>query len=124
MTMKKLLIVFLFPLFLGCSSIKEKAGCAVEEKAVDVTSAGIVTVLECKNAAAVRMDVKFYIDKAGLCKTGLIGDLVCPIAVDAVLKGIGSATPATWQCNPANPMSKLSQFLVPACKAAMPVNER
>jgi hypothetical protein len=106
----------------ACAGLKEKAGCMVEDKTIAVATDVIVKKLQCKNVFAVHADVKGVVDNLGLCPTGPIGDVVCPmVAKEVVNKLVAVAVPAEWGCTAENAKATLQSTLESSCKAVVPV---
>lgn len=99
--------------------------CAVETSAASALSTQIASALTCTNTAAIQTDVLASLGKANVCSTtvasfktlkGPIGDIVCPIAVTAVLGLVSDKVPSSWGCS-ATSTSSLGTLLTTACES-------
>jgi len=51
---------------------------------------------------------------------GVIGNIACPIAVNAALALVTTQIPSSWGCTPGSVTTDLSTALTAACVAAVP----
>lgn len=105
----------------GC--IKQKIGCAIEKRAVDTITPALTEGLQCKKPENVRRDVTAVIKKAGLCKTGIIADLVCPPLTSWAASKLSEQIPADWECSAVDAKAKVQGILERACKLIPVENE-
>lgn len=117
-------IILAISLFLMSCTTVTPVVCAVETSAASAISTQVASALTCTNTAAITADVLSALGKANLCSTpvsssktlkGPIGDLVCPIAVTAVLGLVAGKVPASWGCSGAS-TSNLGTILTNACE--------
>lgn len=117
-----LLVAALF--LMSCTSV-EPVVCAVETSAASALSNQIASALTCTNTAAIQSDILASLGKANVCSTtvasfkslkGPIGDIVCPIAVTAVLGLVSDKVPSSWGCS-ATSTSTLGTLLTTACES-------
>jgi hypothetical protein len=106
-------------LITGCTK-GEDAGCAVAKTASSLVAAQVSTTLSCKNLDAVKEDIDAQISKTKICDQntaqGPVGEMVCPMAVSAVMGGALKAIPAKWECSGGMPAEKLQELLLTQCK--------
>lgn len=123
--MKLILLTILCMGFIStsCTSVQPVV-CAVETSAASALSTQIASALTCTNTAAIQSDILKSLGKADVCSTtvasfkslkGPIGDIVCPIAVTAVLGLVSDKVPASWGCS-ATSTSTLGTLLTTACE--------
>lgn len=111
------LVVFTAVFALGLTGcIKEKIGCAIEKRAIDTITPALSEGLQCQNPAAVRRDVTAVVKKAGLCKTGIIADMVCPPITAWASSKLTEQIPADWACQATDAKAKVQGILERACK--------
>lgn len=129
--MKNLFALSAVLLAVSCCSIKEKLGCLAQDKMVEISSSVIVDKLQCKSPAQVKISMNAIFSKLNLCtqpaeqQTGLIGDLVCPKAADAVVNYIADgAIPAEWQCSASDAKAQLKDAFLQGCKKLVPVSKQ
>lgn len=96
--MKKYLLVIL--LLFGC-----KTPCNSPASLPSKLSNVLITQWQCTNPAQVNSDLDNWFSNHNLCTkpanyTGLIADLVCPLAMDLIRIKFANAVPASWGCNP------------------------
>lgn len=113
------------------------AGCAVETSVESALSASVATALTCSNTAAIQADLATAIGKANLCSQsvpatpaikvmqakpqGVVGNIVCPLGVSAVMSLVTGAIPAAWGCAPGASVGTLSVVLTAACTSAVTI---
>lgn len=104
----------LFALLGGCTSKSTvdpvvQAGCNVEATISGAFASAIAGTIPCDDGGAIQADMLNALGKANLCRTtstgtmkaqGIIGDIVCPIAVNSALGVFGSKLPTSWKCHP------------------------
>ena len=137
----KLLFLTIAFLFVGCTSTPAPSPvttvvCDVETSLTSVLSQTIGTTLSCINVAQINVDVLAALGKANLCPAvtsaaaikaqiakpqGVVGSIVCPLAVNAVFGLASSKIPASWGCSPTAQVATLSSVLSAACIAAVPI---
>lgn len=120
--------------FTGCNSTND-TGCAIETTVTTALSSALATALTCKNASVMQSDIQAALGKANLCAAattqaqlkssgivvkGVVGNIVCPLAVSAVSGLISSKIPATWGCTVASG-SSIATVLTTACEAVVPL---
>jgi hypothetical protein len=111
-------------------------GCAVESSLNTAFAASIATVLSCSNQAAISASIANKLSAINICSTasvqsqvkelkgkgkmkGIVGDLVCPIGIDAINSIVNGAVPAAWGCS-VSVSDGVSAALATACAAAVP----
>jgi hypothetical protein len=120
-------------------------GCAVETSVESGFAVQIGASLSCTNLSQIQADIVAKIGSLNLCAKvapaqpavpavsaakaepiplkGMVGDIVCPLAVNAAM-GIGEGKiPASWGCSPASsaPLSSLQSVLTAACAAVVKI---
>ncbi len=96
-------------------------GCSVEQAVTSALTASVATTLNCANLAAIQGDMMSVLGKANLCPTasakpkGVVGNLVCPLAVDAAMGLVTNKIPVAWGCDPHATVATLSATLIAAC---------
>lgn len=111
-------------------------GCAVESSLNTAFSASIATVLNCTNQAAISSSIATKLSAINICATasvqsqvkelqgkgkmkGIVGDLVCPIGINAINSIVNGAVPAAWGCSVSS-ADGVSAALAAVCAAAVP----
>ena len=123
--MKRLLSVLVLVVLMlpGCSWISN-LGCTVEHSAAGAISSSVSTALQCANSAQVLTDVTSLLAKTNICslpskkptdKTGPIAMVICPVVSQLAASELGTAVPASWQCNPALAKEGVAMALTTAC---------
>ena len=128
--MTKVVALIALILFVGCTSNSPSpspspvvvVGCQVESSMVSSISAALAIQGQCAHADVMSNDMMTWLGKANICaqSTGLkgpIGDAICPIAVQAILNGIGQRMPPTWGCDLVNAPAAAS--LTASCSSAV-----
>ena len=107
--------------------------CNVEQDIAGAFASTIAKSLSCSNQATIQSDVLGFIGKANLCASsvnhlksapksadgkmkGVIGNIACPIAVNAVMGAAGAAVPASWGCAPNSGANSLNAALTATCE--------
>lgn len=129
--MKFLTLIAMF-FVMSCSTVQPVV-CTVEQSAASAIAAGIGTALSCTNLPQIQSDLLGALGKVNLCSMassakmmkhhlkGPVGNVVCPIAVEAAI-GLGaSKVPASWGCSANTSMSGLSAVLITACEQVVPI---
>ncbi len=110
--------------------------CSLETAVTSAMSAAIATNLTCSNLPAIQGDIMNVLGKANFCTQvapdlasvqakakmkamGPVGNLVCPLAIDAALGLVTSKIPTAWGCSPSATVDGLSQLLTSACEKAV-----
>ena len=109
----------------GCTSLKEKAGCFVEDKMTAIGTDFVVSKLQCSNSFAIHADLGKVVDKIGLCEekqTGLIADIACPSISKAIVESVAGGIPAEWGCKATDAKALASEGLLAICKL-IPVSQ-
>lgn len=133
--MKKLfLVAFLSVLFVCCScSTIQQVGCSVESSVTSVLASTVASSMSCVNLSVIQSDMQSAMGKANLCSVnsnanqlkahlkGPVGDVVCPIAVQAALGLVGTKVPQAWGCSPSASTSGLATLLTSACIKVVPL---
>lgn len=103
-------------------------GCQLETSLVTVLASNVATTLTCSNLSAIQTDMQMALGKANLCAPneaqkakfkGVVGNLACPLAVEAVLGMLASKIPAGWGCAPGSNPAGLGDTLTAACQKAV-----
>lgn len=132
-------------LFIGCTSTSPTSptvtslGCSVETLATTAIAGAIASTDSCTNVTQMQSDIQGALGSINLCQSaavqaqlsklaqksvasgkdkGLVGSIVCPLAVDAVMTLIGTKVPATWGCTGS---SSVSAAISLACTAVVPI---
>lgn len=133
--MKTLLIAVLV-LFTACTTKPTPAPgpivpvvCSIEQGIASAFAASIGSALNCTNLGAIQSDLLNVLGKANLCtqtpppasehKKGIVGSIVCPLAVDAALGLLTSKIPPTWDCS-SQSAGALGAALSAACVGVVP----
>jgi len=111
-------------------------GCSVEQVVSGALAASIGTGLQCANLTAIQADLQGALGTANLCATsvaqaqskvegkqpmkGVVGDLVCPLAVNTAMGLINTKIPAAWGCKVTSG-SNIGSVLSAACIAVVPI---
>lgn len=109
------LIAFLIALT-GC-----KVVCEAEKVVSEHLSGAIATGLNCKNQAAIQLDVSAILDRIQTCPTdegkmaGTIAQIVCPIVSSAAVAFLGNKVPVTWQCDLSNAQANVASVITNFC---------
>lgn len=104
--------------------------CSVERGLTSAFAASIGSTLNCTHLDAIQADLLGAFGKANLCpqavpppasqgKKGVIGTLICPLAVDAALGLLSAKIPPTWGCATQN-AGALGAALTAACSNVVP----
>lgn len=105
----------------SCTSLKP--GCIIQDKLAGIAADVVASKLQCANPAAVQADMKELVKGFGLCKTGPIADVVCPMLVDSVVnKVVVGVIPASWNCSAMDAKALVKDALTSACKQ-IPVSQ-
>lgn len=127
--MKLLLALLLIVAFPACTALKEKAGCAIQDKLVTGFAGTAAEKLECKNYDNVRKFFLSGISKFGMCssmQTGPFAETFCPMVVASIVpNSVDFVIPKDWECSAVNVKATLSAALLALCKqipVAQPVN--
>lgn len=128
----KYILFFCFVFLSSCTSVKPVV-CSIETTAVSVVSSSISGALACTNIDVIKADLTKAFDKSNLCTAapapiangvkvqGVVGNIVCPLAVGAAMSLIGISIPPAWGCDPKSSLSGLATVVTAACVAAMPI---
>lgn len=112
-------------------------GCSVETVVTGALAAAIASNLTCSNSSAIQASIQGALGKINLCAAattqanikaikasgkmqGIIGDIVCPLAVEAVMGTLSTAVPSAWGCSSLTTTS-LNGVLAQACSAVVPI---
>ncbi len=133
-------VLMLTMTFVGCNKPSDPTGpiaavgCSVETAITSSLAATIGSTLTCSNLTQVQLDIQGALGKANLCAQavpppasaqskqkfkGIVGGLVCPLAIDAVLGLVVSKVPASWGCSPSASTTGLATALGAACVAVV-----
>jgi len=121
----------------GCTQTKT-VGCSVEQAVESGIASAIGASLSCSNLPAIVGDIQTVIGKANLCAAaapapaseqakdiakpkGVLGNVVCPLATDAVLGLAVSKIPPAWGCTGGASADQLKALIVAACEKAVPL---
>lgn len=131
----KYLLLILSVLVVSCTSKTttdpnpvQTVGCSIEGDLTTAFANSVSQLLTCTDVTAIQVDLLNALGKANLCakstpavtsKTvspkGVIGDIVCPLAVQSVMGLVGTKVPVGWKCTPAAGTSGLNAALVATC---------
>lgn len=124
-----LLICSLF--FVSCSSSPVSTACQVETYAANAIASSLATAMGCTNLNQIKSDLMSAMGKANVCSAtsakhrrapkGPIGNIVCPLAVQASLQLAASKVPSSWGCSPDATVANLGSTLTMACEAVVPL---
>lgn len=134
--MKKYLLAFCFTVI--CASCTKPSpspnpvvvvGCAVEQALTGAFAASLSAAFSCSGISQMQSDIQAMLGKVDLCakvpkpdpaghKKGVVGGIICPLAVQAVMGAVGSKIPATWGCSAGSSAS--ADALTVACNSAVP----
>ncbi len=121
--MKYFISLFAFLFLMGCSSQQVKEPICNLQKSIAATVADTVaSALACSNKEQISADIMSKLGKANLCAasaTGVIGDVACPVAINALSEYLRGEIPASWSCT-VDDTSGLAKLLLEACKGAVP----
>lgn len=126
--MKKLLLLLLLavPLFAFSTPAEafssKKIGCVIQDKLAAVATDAVVNKLQCENRFAVNTDMVKLVSNLGLCKTGVIADVVCPPLVSAVVDKLNLAVPGEWGCSATSAKLLVGAALTELCRK-IPVSD-
>lgn len=105
-------------------------GCDVETSLSSAFATSLSGILSCTNTNVIQTDLLGYLGKANLCAQssnalikskslvspkGVIGGIICPIAVQSAMAAVGTKTPVTWGCNPAASTGSAASALTTVC---------
>lgn len=131
--MKYLLLILAF--LVSCTSKTttdpnpiQTVGCSVEGDLTTAFAGSISQLLTCTNVTAIQVDLLNALGKANLCAKaspvvagkavttkGVIGNIVCPMAVQSAMGIVGTKIPPGWGCSPSAGTSDLNAALVATC---------
>lgn len=137
-------LVMAFAIFqIGCktstpvSPTGQQIGCSVETLVTTAAAGAIASADSCTNVSQIQSDIQGALGSINLCASatvqaqlvalqkkegdkykGIVGNIVCPLATDAVLSLIGSKTPASWGCSGS---ASVAAAISAACIAAVPI---
>lgn len=135
-------LVLAFSVFeLGCTSTPStpaaSVGCSVETVVTTAAAGAIASADACTNVAQIQTDIQKALGSINLCASattqaqlqalkkkqgdaykGIVGNIVCPLATDAIISLIGSAAPASWGCTG---NASVSAAIAAACVAVVPI---
>lgn len=139
------MLAFCFPLFVGCNQCTSSntpaavqavlqplasAGCSIENSFIPAATATVAKAFNCSNSAAITASIQSVTGNVALCSTaagmsarmrGPIGNLACPLAVNAVMGFLTAPLPPAWGCSVPAQANSLMTVLTTACEAAVPI---
>lgn len=149
--MRLLFALFILPFvfgFTGCTSTPAQpnpapivaVGCSVETTVTMAIASAVAAAANCSNITAIQTDVQDDLGKANFCDSvsqamsqkalkftphskikGVVGDLVCPIAVQSLDTLVGTNLPAAWNCAPNAGTGSIAALIVTACESVIPL---
>ena len=108
----------------------QRATCNAELALTKGTALGIATVLSCTGTNEIQKDLMGIFGNVDLCQEaeaarvqGLVGALVCPLAVSAIIGFASHQIPTEWKCDPdkSATVDVFKKAVVTACVAAIPL---
>jgi hypothetical protein len=112
-------------------------GCSVETIVTTAAAGAIASADSCTNVTQIAADIQKSLGSINLCGAagvqaqlaalklkqgnkfkGIVGDIVCPLATDAIMSIIGTAVPSAWGCTGS---ASVSSSISAACIAAVPI---
>jgi len=131
----KTIVVALLVLFTACTKNQpvDPIGpvvCSLEQGVASAMAGSVANSLNCTSVAAIQADMLSALGKANLCqqavpptagghKKGIVGGIVCPLAVDAALGLLVAKVPAAWGCSTQS-ATGLGAALSAACAGVVP----
>lgn len=112
----------------------EQAACNEETAAIGGFASQIATTLNCSSQPAIVASLTTALGNANVCKylpaassgmvktQGVIGNLICPIAVSTVVGYMTSQIPVAWGCTVTTQASAVVASLTTACETVVPVS--
>lgn len=137
----KFLAIFAFAIFAfaGCTKTptNQTIGCSVETVVTTAAAGAIASADSCSNVSQIQQDIQAKLGSINLCAAssvqaqlqsikqkqgdkfkGIVGNIVCPLATDAVISLISAGVPSSWGCKGS---SDIAAALAAACIAAVPL---
>jgi predicted phage tail protein len=107
------------------------AGCGEQTKILTGLSQSIGKTLNCTHPDAIQTSLTAALGNVNLCKyapsatgagpKGVIGNIVCPVAVSTAIGFMTSAIPAEWGCTVSADAGGVGATLTSICEAAVPI---
>ncbi len=107
------------------------AGCNEQTKALTGLSAGIAKSLNCAKPEAISASLTAALGNVNLCKyavtpggivaKGIVGNIVCPVAVSTAIGFLTAAIPPEWECTVSADAGGVASALTSICEAAVPL---
>lgn len=140
--MKTLILFFVTSFLFACSSNSpspspiQTVGCTLETTVASALSQSIASTLSCSNQSQIQADLLAALGKVNFCASavmpsasasdpkkakGILGDVVCPIAINSAMGVLGSKVPASWGCSPAASTNTLTQSLTVVCQSVVSI---
>lgn len=115
-------MAFMVAAFVGCTSTGSSGagstvGCSAETIVTTAAAGAIASADSCSNVAQIQADIQAKLGSINLCASaqvqaqlaalkqkqgdkfkGIVGSIVCPLAVDGIISLINAAPPASWGC--------------------------
>lgn len=121
-------LAFLFTMT-ACTKeeVKEKI-CDTGKKAATLLTAEIAVSLDCANTAAIQVDIEKKLVDLKVCAApttdavkpmGAIGDVVCKPIVDAIVAGLLTQVPSSWECKGGKVSEDLKTKLLAQCSKVL-----
>lgn len=126
--MKHFISVCIFLSVFGCTKEQEKPnpvkdiGCTISKVMGSQLAAHVAVKLECKNVAAINETIEQALVKVGVCDKVTVKSFVDANPVCSSIGGfllsnlVGSAIPASWECNPARTSEEMTKVIEAACQ--------
>mgnify|MGYP001610854352 CR=1 FL=1 len=109
----------------------ESAGCVAETAVLTNFSTKIAAQLNCTHPDAIQASLTAALGNVNLCKlvpahgivspTGVVGNIVCPIAVSTAIGFMTSAIPTAWGCTVTQEAGAVSAVLTSICESSVPL---
>lgn len=102
----------------GCTKTPEPV-CTVAKTISSHVASEIATQLSCSNVDAIKatLDQKLVdLKVCGLAAESIIGEVICPPLIEALLTGALANVPAAWGCSGGPAKEGLKDLLLVACK--------
>jgi hypothetical protein len=101
--MKVLLLIAITFGMIGCTKDKAKdVLCSTGKAAASLIAAQVAVQLDCKNVGAIQTELESKLVDLKICSptpAGAVGEVVCKPIIDALLAGVLTQVPASWECS-------------------------
>lgn len=101
----------------GTGGTGQTLGCSAETVITTAAAGAIASADNCSNVSQIQKDIQAALGSINVCQSatvqaqmadlkkkqgdkykGIVGNIVCPLATDAIISLIGSKVPSTWGC--------------------------